>query len=122
MTDSVAELTTAIYWFSFAGATLVLLYGLMVWLARRARRHYKAHMQEMERSLIGARVLVIKTIAPPEAGEIVTLQTGAAASHRAHARTVLWAGQRARVVDTTDDGYMVAPLKRTERRPIETNK
>ena len=122
MTGGVAELTSTIYWFSLVGAALVILYGLMLWFAKRARRHYKAHMQEMERSLIGARVLVIKTIAPPEAGEVVTLQADAAASHRAYARTVLWAGQRARVVHITDDGYMVAPLKRAERRPVETSR
>lgn len=112
MARSVPELADILRLILLVGGLLGISYLSTLWLSRRARTRYRAFMRETERSLIGQRVLVTKTITPPAAGEIIALnrpdEEGEAFA--AQARHVLWAGQRARVVSLGEHGYVVAPL------------
>ncbi|HHT45473.1 MAG TPA: hypothetical protein GXZ89_08290 [Fastidiosipila sp.] len=111
MIRSVPELAETLTLIAGFGLLLAALYVITYWLSNKARRDYRARMRETERSLIGQRVLVIRTIKPPDAGEIVSLRTTDQESpHTAYARRVLWAGQRARVTSTRGDGYVVSPI------------
>lgn len=111
MIRSVPELAETLTIIAIFGLLLASLYLFTLWLANRARRDYRSQIRETERSLIGQRVLVIKTIKPPEAGEIVPLHSTATNNaHTAFARRVLWAGQRARVTSTRGGGYIVSPI------------
>lgn len=115
MTGSVPELTEAIRIVLVTGAGLGALYLFSIWLSARARQRYRENLRDTERSLIGERVLVIKTIKPPDAGEIATLNDSRVnGKYKAYARHVLWAGQRGRVINTTEGGYLVAPLDKTK--------
>jgi len=115
MIASVPELAETIRIIIITGAVLGGVYLLSVWYSVRAKRLYRQNLRDTERSLIGERILVIKTIKPPQAGEIVTLDDRHAdEKHSAYARQVLWAGQRGRVINTTQGGYLVAPLDKTK--------